>query len=113
MYCLRWHEWDAALMLSCELTHPPAPPATTTTRPWSWPAALPSDLGLLYRVAPQRELRSLEMQWSLPNGKMRDARCVVLAVVGWMCGTAWCMMLPVVTARHVHELAACGAYLRA
>ncbi len=38
--------------------------------------ALPSDLGLLYKVAPQRELRLLELQWCLPWGKMRDARWV-------------------------------------
>jgi secreted Zn-dependent insulinase-like peptidase len=43
-------------------------------RPWDWPVCLPSDLGLLFKVAPQRELRQLELQWRLPYSRMRDAR---------------------------------------
>ena len=31
-------------------------------------------LGLMYRVRPQRELRELELRWYLPYGSMKDVR---------------------------------------
>ena len=35
----------------------------------------PGQLGLLYLVRPQRELREVELRWFLPYGSMKDARC--------------------------------------
>lgn len=45
-----------------------------------WPldfsrVASPDQLGLMFRVRPQRELRELEVRWYIPYGSMQDSRC--------------------------------------
>ena len=45
----------------------------------------PGQLGLLYLVRPQRELREVELRWFLPYGSMKDARCGGVRGRGGLC----------------------------